>query len=65
MDLHSIQGGLNMPIATPSPQGSVYVNPEMQKAYQEAIQAVQRERVEPAHIREARRQALLRWLEKA
>lgn len=52
-----------MSIATPAPRRTEYVNAEMAEAYEEAVESVKRERSQPAHIREARTKALLRWLQ--
>lgn len=38
------------------------VRREMQEAYDNAILSLEKERLEPEYIQEARRAALLRWL---
>lgn len=50
-----------MSTATP-PAVPRYLSPDMAAAHREALRAVEREKTKPAHVREARVAALLRWL---
>lgn len=42
--------------------GREFRSPEMAKAYQDAVSAVQAERTLPETVQDARRRALLRWV---
>lgn len=53
-----------MTTVTNGTMSSTYVSPEMETAYREAIQSVRNERTLPAEIQKARRQAILRWIDR-